>query len=169
MDWFVMRVTYSREVMFKEYLDAQKIENFLPMQYEYVEIDGKMHRKLMPVVHNLVFVRSTRQQMDEIKTQTSTRIPVRYIIDRSKNAPMTVPDRQMSYFITVASAENEKIVYLDVTKLKRGVPVRITGGPFAGVEGEFMRVKGDRRVVVAIKGLMAVATAFIHPAYLETM
>lgn len=36
-----------------------------------------------------------------------------------------------------------------------------------GVEGEFVRVKGDRRVVVSIQGVMAIATAFIHPSLIE--
>ena len=51
--------------------------------------------------------------------------------------------------------------------LKRGQRVRITGGVFEGVEGEFVRIKDDRRVVVVIQGLMAVATAFIHPSLIE--
>ena len=51
--------------------------------------------------------------------------------------------------------------------LKKGDKVRITGGIFSGVEGVFVRVKGDRRVVVSIQGIMAVATAFIHPSLIE--
>lgn len=30
-----------------------------------------------------------------------------------------------------------------------------------------IRVKGDRRVSVCIKGIMAVATAYIHPSLIE--
>lgn len=36
-----------------------------------------------------------------------------------------------------------------------------------GVEGVVIRVKGDRRVSVCIKGIMAVATAYIHPSLIE--
>jgi transcription antitermination factor NusG len=45
--------------------------------------------------------------------------------------------------------------------------VRIIGGMFAGAEGVFVRVKGDRRVVVNIEGLVAVATTFVHPSMIE--
>lgn len=48
--------------------------------------------------------------------------------------------------------------------MQKGDRVRITGGVFEGVEGIFVRVKGDRRVVVSIQGVMAVATTFIHPS-----
>ena len=80
-----------------------------------------------------------------------------------------VPDRQMSSFIAVAGAYDEQVVYLDsqVVSLREGDRVRITGGVFAGVEGVFLRVKGDRRVVVSIEGVMAVATAFVHPSLIE--
>ena len=72
-------------------------------------------------------------------------------------------------FIAVAGNCDQQVVYLDPTtiNLKRGQRVRITGGVFEGVEGEFVRIKDDRRVVVVIQGLMAVATAFIHPSLIE--
>lgn len=35
---------------------------------------------------------------------------------------------------------------------EEGDRVRVTGGIFEGVEGEFVRIKGDRRVVVSIRG-----------------
>ena len=35
---------------------------------------------------------------------------------------------------------------------------------FEGAEGYFIRIKGDRRVVVCINGIAAVATAFVHPS-----
>lgn len=62
-----------------------------------------------------------------------------------------------------------KLCNLDPTTItfKKGERVRVTGGLFEGVEGEFVRVKGDRRVVVSIQGVMAIATAFIHPSLIE--
>ena len=40
---------------------------------------------------------------------------------------------------------------------------------FEGCEGVFMRLKGDRRVVVSIPGVVAVATAFIHPSLIQKL
>ena len=54
-----------------------------------------------------------------------------------------------------------------VVSFRKGERVRVTGGIFEGVEGEFIRVKNDRRVVVSIRGVMAVATTFIHPSLIE--
>ncbi len=61
---------------------------------------------------------------------------------------------------------DQQVIYLPPTEysMQKGDRVRITGGVFEGVEGIFVRVKGDRRVVVSIQGVMAVATTFIHPS-----
>ena len=76
MHWYAVRVTYSRELFFKEYLDAAGIENYIPMRYEYVVRKERRLRKLVPAVHNLVFVRSTRERMDEIKNEPGMNIPI---------------------------------------------------------------------------------------------
>ena len=61
------------------------------------------------------------------------------------------------------------VLYLEPTELNlsQGTRVRITGGIFEGVEGVFVRVRHDRRVVVNIEGVMAVATTFVHASLVE--
>jgi transcription antitermination factor NusG len=167
--WYPLRVTYSREMVFKAWLDARNIENFIPLRYAEVTCGGRKHRKLVPVIHNLIFVYSTRNFLDAQKRELEDRLPVRYIMNPELHCPIVIPEKQMRDFIAVAGTLDEQLIWLDpsTTKLKKGDKVRITGGLFKGVEGTLMRIKGDRRVVVAIQGFMAVATAFIHPSLLE--
>lgn len=84
---------------------------------------------------------------------------------------MVVPGAAMSNFIGVAGTCDEQLVYLpsEPVNWNKGQLVRITGGPFRGYEGRFVRVKGDRRLVVEIPGVMAVATGFIHPSLVEAI
>ena len=108
--------------------------------------------------------------MDEIRETKVATSPLRYIMDRETRQPITIPEQQMRNFIAVAGTYDQQIVYLppmDVTAMSKGDRVRITGGIFEGVEGVFVRIKGDRRVVVSIQGIMAVATTFIHPSLIE--
>ncbi|WP_455591418.1 UpxY family transcription antiterminator [Bacteroides sp.] len=165
--WYALRVTYSRELTVKEYLDGAGIENFIPMHYEYVTKGDRRVRKLVPVVHNLVFVRSSREHINRMKEELS--LPIRYIMNKETNHPIIVPERQMHHFIAVAGTNEEQLVYLEPTAVafRKGQRVRVTGGVFEGVEGEFIRVKNDRRVMVSIQGVMAVATTFIHPSFIE--
>lgn len=168
--WYVLRVTYSRELQLKEYLDAQGIGNFLPMQQMLVpDRSGKRVKRLLPVVHNLVFAYTSRERIDVFKQELEGRVPVRFYMDRETAQPLTVPEREMRNFIAVAGTQDEQLLYLPLSEvaLKKGDRVRITGGIFEGAEGELLRLRGDRRLVVRIPGLMAVATAFIHPSLVQ--
>lgn len=168
--WYAIRVTYSREKKLKEYFDAHAIENFLPMYYKLVKKKGRMVKELVPVVHNLIFVKSIRSRLDEIKKEVETVTPMRYMIDLSTRKPIIVPESQMRSFIAVAGTLEEQLLYLDDqinNVLEKGCRVLVTGGIFSGVEGVVLRIKRDHRVVVSIKGVIAVATTFIPPSLLQ--
>ena len=98
-------------------------------------------------------------------------IPMRYIMDRESRQPIVVPTSQMRSFMAVAGSYDQQLVYLEPSAVafRKGQRVRVTGGIFAGVEGEFIRVKNDRRVMVSIQGVMAVATTYIHPSLIEPL
>lgn len=169
MNWFAIRVSYSRELALKAILDAEKIENFILMRYEYIIKSGKRLRKLLPAIHNLVFVHSTRKRIDALKDELESSMPIRFIMNREYCRPVIIPDAQMRSFILVAGTYDEAILYVEPAELHlvKGQRVRITGGVFEGVIGEFVRIRHDRRVVVNIEGVMAVATTFIPPSLVE--
>lgn len=165
--WFAIRVTYNRELKVKEDLDTLGITNFVPMQYRREERNGVMVKRLVPSVHNLIFIHITPSAMTEYKKTTS--LPIRYIMNRETHTPITVPTHEMENFMRVAGTYDEKLIYLnpDPGDFSKGDRVRIIGGPFAGAEGIFVRIKGDRRVLINILGLVAVATTHVHPSMLE--
>lgn len=169
LNWYGIRVTYCREMQVKVDLDSRNIENFLPMKYaEKIKGERKV-RVLVPAIHNLIFMRSTAAQMKEYMA-TST-LPIRFIRSLDTRQPIVIPERQMRNFIAVAGNYEEQIMYIDcdTALLKKGQRVRVTGGIFEGIEGEFVRVGGDRRVLVKLAGIAAVATAFIHPSLLQLL
>lgn len=168
MAWYPLRVTYSREMKFKAYLDALGIENFIPLHYVQPEGSGAK-RKLVPVVHNLIFVRAAQATVQSLKRTSPFADQIRYIMSLTERRPLTIPPKQMRDFIAVAGTYEEQLLYLPVeeARLQAGDRVRITGGIWAGVEGHLLRVKGDCRVVVEIRGFMAVATAALHPSLVE--
>ena len=168
--WFAIRVTYNRELKVKADLDARGITNFVPMQYRREERNGVMVKRLVPSVHNLIFIHITPSKMKEYKMTTD--LPIRYIMSRGTDGtskPITVPTHEMENFIKVAGTYEEKLIYLNPNPgdFAKGERVRIIGGMFAGAEGIFVRFKGDRRVVINVEGIVAVATTFIHPSMIE--
>ena len=165
--WFPMRVTYGRELKVKAELERLKIENFLPMKYAVVDIDTENPRsKLVPAIKNLIFIRSTKSAIQDMKTRNSMLQPLRYMVDHTAikaHTVMTIPERQMQNFMLVASHYDENVIFLDEKSIKgkEGKRVLVTDGIFKGVTGVIRRVKRCKRVVVELEGVASVAIAFV--------
>lgn len=167
--WYVLRVTYSRELKVKAYLESRGLETFIPMRYdERLHGDQKV-RVLVPAVHNFVFVRTSSSELKELKSSSPVSGYIRYMMDIVTHAPLVVPNKQMEDFIAVAGTPDEQVMYLSSAEvaMKKGDRVRVTGGIWEGVEGKFVRIKRGFRVVVEIRGIMAVATASLHPSLVQ--
>jgi transcription antitermination factor NusG len=121
---------------------------------------------------NLIFAKSSKIVLDPALKEAKLRLVISsdlYYRDFGDKSVIIIPEKQMQNFIAVAGNDKEQVIYLsnDEVNLRKGVRVRITGGVFAGVEGVFMRIKGDKRLVVSIPNLFSVATAYIPSCYVQ--
>lgn len=171
--WFAMSAPYCKELEAQQLLEREDIESFVPLCYKIVKRrDGQKKRVLKPAIPNYIFVRTTRSILQEVKNRI---LFLQYLTRREngKNIPIIVPDYQMEQFIRVINTYNENLVFLkpEEVNLKKGTPVRIIGGPFDGIEGIFIKVKGhrNRRVVVQIEGITAVAIAEVTQDLIEVL
>lgn len=167
--WYAIRVLYGREMKLKELLDVGSIKNFVPMQQKLITVKGTTRKVCVPAIRNLIFVYATRSFLNALKTECELHIPFRHIMDRTSNQPIVIQDREMDHFIAVSGTMNQQLLYLTKVNLtlRNGDRVKVTGGPFAGVEGNVVRIKKDRRVMVLLNNLIAVVTAHINPLLLK--
>ncbi|GAB6978300.1 capsular polysaccharide transcription antiterminator UpgY [Phocaeicola sartorii JCM 17136 = DSM 21941] len=170
MQWFAMRATYCRGMQIKSLLDKQGINNFIPMRYEIREKNGRKKRELVPVIRDLIFVRAVQSELQRVKDRNPY---LQYMIDIRNGQKIIVPDEQMRQFIAVAGTYDEHLIFFnpDEVNLRKGTKVRIIGGDFEGYEGVFIKVKGarDRRVVISLQGIIAMAMATISPDLIEVI
>lgn len=170
MQWFAMRATYRRGMQIKELLDKQGISNFIPMRYEMQEKNGRKRRILVPVISDLIFVRAVQSELQWVKDRNPY---LQYMIDVRNGQKIIVPDEQMRRFIAVAGTYDEHLIFFspDEVNLRKGMKVRIIGGDFKGYEGVFIKVKGarDRRVVISLQGIIAMAMATLSPDLVEVI
>lgn len=119
---------------------------------------------LKPIVPNLVFIHT------DFKTALSlvndSRFPMSYMIDYMTRSLLVVPDKQMKDFMFLLDF-SEEAVHVSNENLRRGDRVRVIKGDFAGIEGELVRIKGHKRVVVRLEGLFSLATTYIPGSFLE--
>ena len=168
--WYAMRATYRREPDAMRLLEKEGMGCFVPMQYKISIKKGKKVRALVPVIHNLLFVHARPSDVKRVKFQVTY---LQYITDTRSGQKIIISDSEVQRFIAVAGTYNDHLLYFqpDELNLVKGTKVRVTGGDFEGQEGIFLKVKGarDRRVVVEIQGVIAVAMATIHPDLIEVI
>ena len=169
--WYAVRVTYSRELKFQALLQEAGIQSFVPMCRRTFEKNGKKEEKLVSAISNLVFVNSERSELDHFMLAMGDSCPARYIWDKATKHPIIVPTKAMEDFIQISLSKIDDVIYLHEisSKLREGQQVRVKAGPFEGVEGKVIRVKGSRRIMVELPGMLAIATTFVHPGDLEIL
>ena len=169
--WYVLRVSYSRSLKIKAILDEKGVITFIPMVWQKKTEGGKTEKKLVPAVGNLCFVRWTKTAIDEFIRSYGDSSPVHYYWDRTASRAMTIPEKAMNDFITVASSMDEDLIYITEIsdKLREGQMVKVKSGSFAGVTGKIDRIRKSRRILVELPGMLAVASTYVSPENIEIL
>lgn len=163
LHWYVAN-TCRQEKKIKQRLDSMGIENFIPFQQIARKIHGVDKLIEVPVIPNLVFIHTTFKSCMSLIQEYA--FDMRYLRDRETGNFLIVPDKQMNDFIFLLDFSKEMVEVVN-ENLKKGDKVRVIKGDFAGIEGELIRVKGHKRVVVRLEGVVSLATAYIPGSFLE--
>jgi transcription antitermination factor NusG len=164
LTWFAAKAKYQTEKKIKAYLDERGVEHFIPFRAVVVERNGKKIRKEKPLVPGLLFIRA--DYPNALLIANESKIKFSYLRNLETQKLLIVPDKQMQDFIFLSDF-SETAVQLTNENLQKGDHVRVIKGEFAGIEGELIRVKGHKRVVVRLEGLFSLATTYIPGSYLE--
>ena len=176
-EWFVLRATYNRTQKACDIISMANVQSYMPMHYVIRKEIGKKKRILQPLLPNLFFVYTTRENTDTIVKKKCDNTPIiKYYLDKTKpreangkHPPLTIPFESMMNFIRTTNTESEhvRIVSHEQCHYKSGDIVKVTGGEFEGITGKVARIAGQQRVVVEISGLCLVATAYIPTRFIE--
>jgi len=149
--WYALKVYYNRvQPLIAECKEAG-FEFFAPSD----------------VIGNLLFLHCTQEEAARFAADRWQQVWLYREADSRR--PAAIPDHEMEVFRFVVTAGREGLELLgdDRPEYHEGDRVVVTGGPFKGAEGHIKRIKRDRRLVVTIRGVVAVATTYIHPSLLR--
>jgi transcription antitermination factor NusG len=171
--WYVLFASNGKAAKISDYLKTANVEYFFPLCYKERRIKDseRTKRTLQPLLGNLVFAKSSKEYLDthlqEIKLGLGITSDL-YYRDLGSKKIIVVAEREMQNFIAVACCTKCQITYLsnEELNLAEGRKIRIIGGVLAGVEGIFMKIKGNSQVVVSLPNLFSVATAFIPTRFI---
>ena len=170
--WFAMRATYKRELVAQEYLQGKGMEVFVPMRSEIKVVRGIKRKLRVPAINSLIFVHAKKQELQEAKFGLDY---LQYITRRieGKNEPIIVPDKQMHDFMQIVQDDTVEKTFHSPAEvdLALGTRVKIHGGPFDGMEGVLVKVKGKRKkqFFVELPGLVAVNAVIENLDLLEVV
>ncbi len=149
--WYAIKVFQNKTAPLESLFKTDNVRYFIPSS----------------VISSLAFVRESESYITELQ-ETQYR-SLWFYKDKGSKKPTPIPDREMEMFIFVATAGSKGLLFLGDDRLEYhiGNRVRVKDGPFKGAEGHIKRIKKDRRLVVSIHGVVAIATTYIHPDLLE--
>lgn len=172
MNWYILRCYSGHEVAIQTSVQERfGVECFVPIERtRQHDRHGRFVWRERCALSTYVFIHVERDAFVNI----CKAVPKTFAMQHKVNELWqytTVRDEDMQSFILVSGNKQEQATYLDPSKLnfKQGDRVRIIGGSFVGVEGYFMQIGGkhEKRVIVQLPGLLAVATAAIPAALVE--
>ena len=148
--WYAVKVFWRRTEPVLERLDNLGVEYYA--------------QSILP---SFLFIHTDLQQVLKIRDEFFGKLYL--YADRKTKEPQVVPYREMEIFRIVTSSGDTGLEFLgpDASLYRKGDKVRVTDGPFKGAEGYIVRMKKDRRLVVSISGVAAIATSFIPMDLLE--
>ena len=172
--WYVLRVTYQREITASKALEEQQIEHYVPTIRTRIrnEKGVSIGWKTEPLVHNYIFIHDSYENI--LKLKQGKLDYLRFIMGKGKDGLLSeaqfVPDKQMADFMKVVRTMGSKPVDPNID-LRKGDRVRILTGPFEGVEGVYVRMpnRHEKRVVIKIEGVAAVATVALNASDVEKL
>lgn len=126
-----------------------------------------------PLVASLIFVKADDNEIQAIDNRLQEERILGQVqgfiyksADFKKRA--TIPEKQMESFrLLTENGDGLTFYTADLVKLMEGDKVRVIDGPLKGAEGYIKRIKKDRRLLVCVEGVIAVATSYIPDSMLE--
>lgn len=154
--WYAVRTFYCKEESVAKYLKKHDIEYFIPSIYKIIVTpDGKKQKKLVPAIHNLLFVKKTRDEEEIKKVIDNCPISVSVIKNKATKLYYNIPDNQMTELRAICDPNYKNTLYVDsaFAEARKGDKVKVIRGTFKGLTGKLTRYKNRTYVVITLADL----------------
>ena len=169
-NWYALRVFYNHILRIKEELEQHGHKTYMAVKKVRETVNGRTVERQVQLVPSLLFVRCTQDELLDFKRDHYDELMLYRCADSTDPAP--IDEEEMRLFILVTSVtDGQDVALLGPDKhsfdFRPGDRVRVIEGPFKGAEGVIKRIKKDRKLLVAVRGVVTIAVSHIPAAYLE--
>ena len=154
--WYAIRTFNCQELRLGEFLTENGKEYFIPMTYaEKRNREGRVRRVLVPVVHNLLFVRKDVPQRQMLRLLSECNLPLNIFRREGTTECYEIPDSQMLEFRSLCDPNFRDTLFMtsEEADAKPGKLVEVIHGPFAGMTGKLHRVRNDFYFIKTLVGI----------------
>ncbi len=156
-----LQIGLDREIERRRNAGEPPIEYFAPVYVEAKDVDGRIVRTEKQLFHNYVFIRSSVKELFRMKKfEEQYNFPRRETNSNGEFFYPYVSDEMIRNLKWIARSYSGVIpIYTgDTSWLVKGDRIRITSGPFKGVEANLYntRLNSRREIMVAIDNWMTV-------------
>jgi transcriptional antiterminator RfaH len=146
--WYLVRTKPSRESTAQLNLRRQGFEVYLPLMTQSVRRHGRWQERVVPVFPAYLFLRlkEGEQSLGPVRSSVGVLGIVRFGASYA-----LVPEQVIAGLRARANPQTGLHRLADSTLPPVGSEVRITMGPFEGLEGIFQRPAGPDRVVILLR------------------
>jgi len=146
-NWNVLFVTDKKEKFVLSELKKKNIEAFLPLETVIKQWSDRKKKLKVPLFPSYVFVKSSEKEYFQILNIKGV-----YKFISFNNKLAIVPDVQIEALKELCKSENFRGIIKNTHK--KGDKIRITNGPFHGLEGELINdVKNNSKIVMRIANI----------------
>ena len=167
--WYAFKVFYNKVFEIDKDMRDQKVKTYFPKVRIYNSGEDKQKMSVKPAISSLIFVQCSEEKVWDLQKSFYGRVMLYTHKHEGTKKASPVDEEEMRVFMLVTSVEDDKLQYLDVESVnyKEGQRVRVLDGPYKNCVGYIKRIKGNRRLLVAVEGLALVATSYIPSVFLE--
>ena len=158
--WYAVYVRSRHEKKVHQLFEEKGVESSLPLIKTTRQWSDRKKKVEIPLFRGYVFVRINigKDKLNIIKTDGV----VKFIGIRSK--PSKIPDEEI-HWVHMMVEESDTVQ--SEKEIPVGQKVRVSAGPFKGIEGVVLRSGNRSRLVVLIESIMHAVSVEISPNYLD--
>jgi transcription antitermination factor NusG len=155
ISWYAIQTFFSKELKLAQLLEEKGLTCFVPMRMAIPTSEPCAPPKLVPVVHNLLFLEKTDSEAALLELMKDIPIPFRLMRNRETRRIYEIPNRQIVDLRAACDSSYSGNLYMEADKAEArpGHPVRVIRGPFTGLQGKLTQYKKKYYVVVTIASL----------------
>ena len=151
--WFVAKTRANQERAIKERAAAMNIETYLPIRIEVSQRRDRRKKVEVVVIPNTLFIYTDKNTALSLPNHHG--FLIKYMIDYMTRTLLVVPERQMQNFMFLMDLSDESVQVNNNLLFEKGDKIRVIKGPFAGIEGELIRLEGKKKVLVRLENIIA--------------